>query len=134
VTLSEPLLVEGLRIGECVDVYFDCEQGEFTLLSNLVVMQGASAPLLAIAAPTLPQSLGAWAPTVDPGAACPTDECPNNTALALQFVRATFREGEGGSARIVIGDDEIGMDVFVKNAHYDPTTCERRLAWAARPE
>ena len=133
VTLTRPLLAEMVTVGECVDVFFDCDQGAFTELQNLVVAQGPDAPFLLIGAPNVPLSLGGWGPTVVPGAACATEACPGNTELALQFEDTLFAEGEGGTVSFETDRSSIVLDVLVENAHNDPTTCERRLAWLGRP-
>ena len=133
ITVPGPLVPKTLQLGECVDVLFDCDVGAFTELRNLVLFRGSSTPALVIAAPALPQIVGAWAPTMQKGAACSTPACADSYEMDLHFLDATFSEGEGGRTHILIGDDIIEMDVFVGNAHYDHETCEEIIFWVGRP-
>jgi hypothetical protein len=131
-TLPEPLVPAELRVGDCLDVHYDCDGGDFTELRNVALMQGPSAPLLVIAAPALPESLGAWSPFVEGGAGCPTVACPENSEITLQFLDVGFNERETGRAHIFVDDDEIELDVSVGNAHYDPMKCEEVIVWVGK--
>jgi len=52
--------------------------------------------------------------------------------MTLRFLEGRHPAGTGGRARVQVGENEIELDVFVGNAHYDPTTCEEVVRWAGK--
>jgi hypothetical protein len=131
VTAAAGLLPMSIIAGSCVEVHFDCVAGELPATTSLLVRRPEGEVLLVISHGALPETAGGWAPMPVDGDRCPTNGCPQNAELGLQFRDVVLYEGEESDAHLYIDATDVALKVAVPNAHYDPVDCKREIVWMA---
>ena len=129
--MAAGLLPVSIIAGSCVEVHFDCPAGDLPAQTNLLVRRPDEEVLLVISHGGLPETAGGWAPMPVDGERCPTNTCPQNAELGLQFRDVLLYEDEQSEAHVYIDAIDVALKVVVANAHYDELDCTREIVWMA---